>query len=370
MLKFLQMENCANTIFGGCGNGHISKAILNSLQTSAASTRQFCLPLSSKKSDQPGILNCRSPSIIRTPIIGAFHRNTTSILLERRVRVCDEISWNNSLAPQKNNQWGFPLTAVPDGWKSFHLLELLLGAFFRRKKSPISFLFPFLLRFSHSKVYCEEAWGLRREMRIRTDFSSYSTMLKFILFVQRLSYPFKFLQSSIVFFVVLVLRKIFYIKERKWSRLFGNYLSNKVRTITCQKKNMKKSITERIKTNIEYMLLAIPFVAVMSLTVFALKPFHRQWCENILYLPKYVSWYRMAENEKERKLNQHRGFPRHWDKNPSLTDIHREQREFWGGHRMGCTSPTSQLMNTTACSVPGAAFPFPLLGVFMAFWLI
>lgn len=47
VLNFLQMENCANTIFSGCGNGHLSKAILNSLQTSAATTRQFCPRLSS-----------------------------------------------------------------------------------------------------------------------------------------------------------------------------------------------------------------------------------------------------------------------------------------------------------------------------------
>lgn len=143
VLNFLQMENCANTIFGGCGNGHLSKAILNSSQTSAASTRQFCLPLSSQESNQPGILNCRSPSIIRTPIIGALHHNTTSILLERRVRVCDEISWNNSLAPQKNNQFGFPLTAVPDGWKSFHSLELLLGAVLEERKALFHFYFLF-----------------------------------------------------------------------------------------------------------------------------------------------------------------------------------------------------------------------------------
>lgn len=50
---------------------------------------------------------------------------------------------------------------------------------------------------------------------MRTDFISYPTMLKFILLVQSLFFSFKFLQSPIVLFVVLVLRRMFYIKERK-----------------------------------------------------------------------------------------------------------------------------------------------------------
>lgn len=75
---------------------------------------------------------------------------------------------------------------------------------------------------------------------MRTDFSSYPTVLKFMLFVQRLLFSFQFLPSPVVLFVVLVLRRMFYIKERKLPRLFRCYLSNKIRTIICQNKNMKK----------------------------------------------------------------------------------------------------------------------------------
>lgn len=50
---------------------------------------------------------------------------------------------------------------------------------------------------------------------MRTDFSSHRTMLKFILFVQRLFLFFQILLSSVVLFVVWVLRRMFYIEERK-----------------------------------------------------------------------------------------------------------------------------------------------------------
>lgn len=85
---------------------------------------------------------------------------------------------------------------------------------------------------------------------MRTDFSSYPTVLKFMLFVQRLLFSFRFLPSPVVLFVVLVLRRIFYIEERKLSRLFRCYLSNKIRTIICQNKNMEKSVKKGSKTTI------------------------------------------------------------------------------------------------------------------------
>lgn len=114
-------------------------------QISTTSARQLRLPCASPGSEQPGISNCRSPSIIRMPILSLDHSGT-NMSMERRVTGWDETSWDNSLTPQKNNQWGFPLTPVPAKWKSTHSLGLLLGVYFRWKKSPVSFLLPFLLR--------------------------------------------------------------------------------------------------------------------------------------------------------------------------------------------------------------------------------
>lgn len=201
---------------------------------------------------------------------------------------------------RKNNQWGFPLTAVPDGWKSFHLLELLLGAFFRRKKSPVSFLFPFLLRF---RLFYSVSW---RGMRLCKEGEENENRFQFIYHSAQVhivcTNTFLFLQVPIVFYCILCCvgfkEDIFCIKERKWYRLFGNYLSNKVRMITCQKKNMKKSITEGIEINIEYIQACHPICGCHDSHSFCFEAFLKQWCENILYLPKYVSWYRMAGKRK------------------------------------------------------------------------
>lgn len=195
-------------------------------------------------------------------------------------------------------------------------------------------------------------------------------MLKFILFVQRLSYPFKFLQSSIVFFVVLVLRKIFYIKERKWSRLFGNYLSNKVRTISCQKKNMKKSITERIKTNIEY-IQACPHLWLSWVSQFLLWSLFSDSDVKIssTYLNTWadIGWLSMRKRESWSNPEGFLGT----ETRTLLSQMSTMSRESFGVVKgWSVHLPTAQLTNTTACSVPGASSPFPLLGVFMAFWLI
>lgn len=110
---------------------------------------------------------------------------------------------------------------------------------------------------------------------------------------------------------MLVLRRMFYIKERKLSRLFGCYLSNKIRTIICQKKNMKKVLKKDQKQqseNISRLCICICHEAHGVFFEASSLAFRKQ-CENTFYLPKYVYLYMIAGKRKHESQNSVKGFP-------------------------------------------------------------
>lgn len=211
---------------------------------------------------------------------------------------------------------------------------ITLGCIFQKKENPCVSLISFSPKIEailkgilkrHEALLGERgAWG-QISVHIPQYSSSYYLYKDFF---------FQFLHSPIVLFVVLVLRRMFYIKERKLSRLFGCYLWNKIRAITCEKKNMK-NVFKRFKINNQIIYLSSVFASVLSPMFFSLKSLLLHSEIDVKISSTYLNtctyiWQLGRESikaEPARRVFQALG------QAPALPDTHREQGEVpcWAG---------------------------------------